>query len=849
MHNSKRTSLNVFLIWVICSIIAKTDGTKEVRTVELSTHSLSISWKSFDETAKAFVATISPLDSGETTQEPYKRVEAIKKCLLVYINESFATWTDLVPGKTYQISVVSVTQEEEVSSESQQTTDITTRPMPPSDLTAVPFSTNDDTYLDPTYGLLVNWEEPLFGFYDHFMVSFYPPYGKIKKRAKRYLDDSTERVIVDLMPGLEYTVMVTTESNGVQSETSFVQAIIPPQTPPTLQIEKYLQESMELYLTWNSPHIGYIDDYDVMVEGGDVIVEQAKKKDQKFRAIRNIVPGTSYEFAVWSVSNYTRSNNASLLQWTAPPLPPSSVRAVLKSANFIDLKWDKPMGEVDFYQVEYSKPEDNGPSIVLKVNEEQFRLSDLEEGAEYLLSVTSYSNGVRSMNPTVTSVFTKPAPKPSDDGVAPDAITLGENKTATIMCESNGITLYLKKVMYEKFEKKFGPLYFGDGDDRNCYGTEFKTYFRYHIGPALTSCNTGYTVNDTHVNYTNMLTNGLAREEYMKRVTDPSNTVIFGRRQFEQFGGNEQMPDFKMNVMCIYKTDYNVQVDYLPAFINYTVATFEKKGYGEFFARMRLFKSGMYTEPYKYVPSLLAYDTIYVQVDLLKADNDTKIVVKRCWATPQEDPNFAVSYPIIEDRCPIPGSMDGGLVVTDNGAGHHVRWEGPVFKFVDDEKVWLHCSLQVCFHKDCEPYCPDDQVDARNRRSAQDPDSHVISAGPIKKDDVIRMTVDDATTKEAPKQEIKSNSNDDIIIAAIVVLLFVIIFSTVVIVKLGWRMRRTKSDIMASYSNDTSLKVTKNHIPVPSITPPTVETLSVSSRVEEKAAPPSGENGVQEDRL
>ena len=31
------------------------------------------------------------------------------------------------------------------------------------------------------------------------------------------------------------------------------------------------------------------------------------------------------------------------------------------------------------------------------------------------------------------------------------------------------------------------------------------------------------------------------------------------------------------------------------------------------------------------------------------------------------------------------------------------RWEGPVFKFVDDEKVWLHCSLQVCFHKDCEP--------------------------------------------------------------------------------------------------------------------------------------------------
>ena len=41
---------------------------------------------------------------------------------------------------------------------------------------------------------------------------------------------------------------------------------------------------------------------------------------------------------------------------------------------------------------------------------------------------------------------------------------------------------------------------------------------------------------------------------------------------------------------------------------------------------MRLYKSDLYTDPFKYVPQLEADDMLYVQVDLLKATNETKIV-------------------------------------------------------------------------------------------------------------------------------------------------------------------------------------------------------------------------------
>lgn len=77
-------------------------------------------------------------------------------------------------------------------------------------------------------------------------------------------------------------------------------------------------------------------------------------------------------------------------------------------------------------------------------------------------------------------------------------------------------------------------------------------------------------------------------------------------------------------------------------------------------------------------------------------------VVKRCWATPERSPGHSVQYSLIEESCSVPGSLDGTVRIVENGVSKRARWEGSVFKFVNFEQVWLHCSIQVCFGNGCQ---------------------------------------------------------------------------------------------------------------------------------------------------
>ena len=77
-------------------------------------------------------------------------------------------------------------------------------------------------------------------------------------------------------------------------------------------------------------------------------------------------------------------------------------------------------------------------------------------------------------------------------------------------------------------------------------------------------------------------------------------------------------------------------------------------------------------------------------------------MVKRCWGTPVRSPNHPGAYPIIEDGCPMNGSLDGTVRIIENGEGTRVKWEGSVFKFLDYDEVWLHCEIKVCVETTCK---------------------------------------------------------------------------------------------------------------------------------------------------
>ena len=77
-------------------------------------------------------------------------------------------------------------------------------------------------------------------------------------------------------------------------------------------------------------------------------------------------------------------------------------------------------------------------------------------------------------------------------------------------------------------------------------------------------------------------------------------------------------------------------------------------------------------------------------------------MVERCWGTPVRSPNYPRAYPLIDDGCPVKGSLDGTIRIIENGGGKRVKWEGSVFKFIDYDEVWLHCEVKVCLGEPCE---------------------------------------------------------------------------------------------------------------------------------------------------
>ena len=58
-------------------------------------------------------------------------------------------------------------------------------------------------------------------------------------------------------------------------------------------------------------------------------------------------------------------------------------------------------------------------------------------------------------------------------------------------------------------------------------------------------------------------------------------------------------------------------------------------------------------------------------------------------------------------RCPISKQGNSEIKITQNGISHQSLWRAPVFKFVgsdeDYKSVWLHCDLQICINRECEP--------------------------------------------------------------------------------------------------------------------------------------------------
>uniref|UniRef100_F7B5T8 ZP domain-containing protein n=3 Tax=Ciona intestinalis TaxID=7719 RepID=F7B5T8_CIOIN len=215
------------------------------------------------------------------------------------------------------------------------------------------------------------------------------------------------------------------------------------------------------------------------------------------------------------------------------------------------------------------------------------------------------------------------------------------------ICRPNNITVLVDKAVIANYERKYGPLHLNDELDPRCVGVEHPTYYRYTIAPNLMDCGTTIELNDTHVNFTNTVSNNKYRNEWYRNITDHGGTVILGNRAARNPG-----VFVNMRIWCTFPLDLSVSMAYpfLPQ-ITQQVLTFNISGHGQFSAAMQLYKSNAYDDPYIAPPTLQSNETLYVGISLLETHNSTFMVVKRCWGTPERAHDHPRQYPIISDYC------------------------------------------------------------------------------------------------------------------------------------------------------------------------------------------------------
>nr|XP_039261162.1 fibronectin-like isoform X2 [Styela clava] len=397
---------------------------------------------------------------------------------------------------------------------------------------------------------------------------------------------------------------------------------------------------------------------------------------------------------------------------------------------------------------------------------------------------------------TTTSTITKATSKPSTtthNTITEEEIIIEHDReTITIrngfktICKPNNITVFVDKNVIGKYESEFGPLHFNKDDGQNCKGVEYDKYYRYTLAPNILGCGTQFTVNDTHVNFTNTVSNRRNHDSWYADMLDPSGHILIGGTNIKPY------PLVHMNFYCTFPLEMTVHTDLIPD-LRVEVKTFNVSGVGEFSAIMQLFKDKQYQHPHFAAPSLTPDQLLRVGVTLLKTkDEDISIAVRKCWATPVRLYDYDTFYPLIENYCPQDGALNNNLTILENGKSKRSRWEGPVFKFVKYTEVWLHCELKVCFGDSCNTTCS--QLGSPRARRSLNPTrgAAIVSAGPVfvKREEKIE--------KQAPKPPVNTDAQDGLqettVIIIVAVLCAVIFLMCVLFVLIMVKCRRNRRD-------------------------------------------------------
>ncbi|XP_070710346.1 uncharacterized protein [Pempheris klunzingeri] len=248
-------------------------------------------------------------------------------------------------------------------------------------------------------------------------------------------------------------------------------------------------------------------------------------------------------------------------------------------------------------------------------------------------------------------------------------------------------------------------------NDGRCSVNESGLFYYFRTSRKVSECGTQMRVNKTHIDFQNILTVTLSREQTISRR------------------------DLKVVWKCVYPRHYvsyaqvNVDMEWLTS-----IALVEFNSSLQLALTMSLHSDGSYTHRYRDAIALGLDDTLFFQVALetnISFVSDLLLQVESCWATESTDPEDAVQGVLLQNGCPVDTTFHWLSV---NGLAQKGRFSVQVFTMPQGLPLYFHCLTNICEHEeDCTKNCTSPQ---RTKRSVSRTDrggkrAAVVSAGPV----------------------------------------------------------------------------------------------------------------------
>ncbi|XP_014486932.1 PREDICTED: tyrosine-protein phosphatase 10D isoform X5 [Dinoponera quadriceps] len=296
-----------------------------------------------------------------------------------------AAFKGLVPGRAYNISVQTVSEDETSAPTTAQYRTVPLRPLNVTFDKSSVTSTSFRVFWNPPNGTSE---------FDKYQISL----GSNRRLTPvtRNRDDESRWEFKDLEPGKTYQVVVKTVSGKVTSWPASGDVTLKPL--PVRDLRAVIDERTGMVeVSWSPENSSTQDSYKLQYHevettiGGD---SNTLTTDKTKVTLEALLPGRNYSIIVQAISNKIESNETVLYQATRPASPIiEDLKPIEKGLN---ISWKSDVNsKQEKFEVTHNR-NDTGESATTLTTESHIVLEDLYPGAAYEVKVFAISHGLRS---------------------------------------------------------------------------------------------------------------------------------------------------------------------------------------------------------------------------------------------------------------------------------------------------------------------------------------------------------------------------------------------------------------------------------------------------------------------